>query len=109
MTKVIVDPGICGFPATIEVTATSDHTARVTITSDCEKAVKAGELLKEVDWFSLLRKQGETYPAYQDAVLDMKHISCPIPVAILKAVEAELGFALPKDVSFHFQKEPSSE
>jgi len=109
MTKVIVDPGICGFPATIEVTATSDHTARVTITSDCEKAVKAGELLKEVDWFSLLRKQGGTYPAYQDAVLDMKHISCPIPVAILKAVEAELGFAALGDVSFHFQKEPSSE
>lgn len=104
MTEVIVDPGICGFPATIEVTATSDHTARVTVTSDCEKAVKAGELLNEVDWFSLLKKQGETYDAYQDAVLNMEHISCPIPVAILKAVEAELGFAAPKDVSIKIQK-----
>lgn len=64
MTEVIVDPGVCGFPATIEVTATSDHTARVTVTSDCERAVKAGELLNEVDWFSLLKKQGETYDAY---------------------------------------------
>jgi len=109
MTKVIVDPGICGFPATIEVTATSDHTARVTITSDCEKAVKAGELLKEVDWFSLLKQQGESYSAYQAALQTVEHLVCPVPVAILKAVEAELGFAAAKDVSFHFQKEPSSE
>ena len=101
MTKVVVDPGICGF----EATALSDHTARVTVTSDCEKAVKAGELLKEVDWFSLLKKQGETYVAYQEAMQDMDHISCPILSAILKAVEAELGFAATKDVSFHFQKE----
>ncbi len=103
-TEVDVAPGICGFPATIEVAATSDHTARVTVTSDCEYAVKAGELLEEVDWFSLLKKQGKTYTDYQDAVLDMKHISCPIPVAILKAVEAELGFALPKDVSIKIKK-----
>ena len=104
MTEVIVDPGVCGFLATIEVTATSDHTARVTVTSDCEKAVKAGELLNEVDWFSLLKKQGKTHDAYQGVVQDMEHISCPIPVAILKAVEAELGFAAPKDVSIKIQK-----
>ena len=101
MTKVVVDPGICGF----EATALSDHTARVTVTSDCEKAVKAGELLKDVDWISLLRQQGETYAAYQKAMQDMDHVSCPILSAILKAVEAELGYALPKDVSFHIQKE----
>lgn len=37
-------------------------------------------------------------------MLNMEHISCPIPVAILKAVEAELGFAAPKDVSIKIQK-----
>jgi hypothetical protein len=105
MTKVVVDPGICGFMATIEVAALSDRAARVTVTSECEKAVGAGELLNEIDWFSILRKQGEGYSAYRDAMLDMKHVACPVPVAILKAVEAELGFALPKDVSFQIQRE----
>lgn len=105
MTKVVVDPGICGFMATIEVAALSDRAARVTVTSECEKAVGAGELLNEIDWFSILRKQGEGYSAYRDAMLDMKHVACPVPVAILKAVEAELGFAAAKDVSFQIQKE----
>ena len=58
MTKVVVDPGICGFIAIIEAVALSDRAARVTVTSECEKAV-----------------------------------------------EAELGFALPKDVSFQIQRE----
>ncbi|MBA7684200.1 hypothetical protein ES703_92590 [subsurface metagenome] len=39
-------------------------------------------------------------------MLDMKHVACPVPVAILKAVEAELGFAAAKDVSFQIQKKP---
>ncbi len=91
--------------ATIEVAAISDRAARVTVTGECEKAGGAGELVNEIDWFSILRKQGEGYSAYRDAMLDMKHVACPVPVAILKAVEAELGFALPKDVSFQIQKE----
>ena len=103
MTKVVVDPGVCGFIATIDVVALSSHTARVSITSECEQAVKVGELLREVDWFNLLKKQGESYSAYQDAVLNIGHISCPVPVAILKAVEAELGFAAPKDVAIRFK------
>ena len=49
MTKVVVDPGICGFIATIEATALSDRAARVTVTSEYEKAVEAGELLNEID------------------------------------------------------------
>lgn len=106
MIKVVVDPGICSFIATIEATALSDRAARVTVTSNCEKAVEAGALLKEIDWFSILRKQGDSYSAYRDAMLGMKHAACPVPVAILKAVEAELGFALPKDVSFKIQKKP---
>ena len=103
MTKVVVDPGICGFIATIDVAALSDHTARVTLTSDCESAIKVGELLKEVDWFSLLRQQGDCYSAYQAAVQNVGHITCPVPVAILKAVEAELGLASSKDVAIQFK------
>jgi hypothetical protein len=103
MTKVVVDPGVCGFIATIEVAALSAHTARVTLTSDCESAIKVGELLKEVDWFSLLRQEGDSYSAYLAAVQDIGHITCPVPVAILKAVEAELGLALPKDVVIRFK------
>ena len=106
MTKIVVAPGICGFVATIEANALSAHTARITVTSDCEKVIKAGELLKEVDWFSLLKKQGGSYSAYQEVAQNMDHITCPVPVAILKVAEAELGFAATKDVSFKIQKKP---
>jgi hypothetical protein len=31
------------------------------------------------------------------------HVSCPIPVSILKAIEVEAELALPTDVIIHFE------
>ena len=33
------------------------------------------------------------------------HLACPIPSALVKAAEAALTLALPKDISFSFGKE----
>ncbi len=104
MTIVTVDPGVCGFPAVIEVEAVSASRAKVRVKSDCEKAVEAGEALKEVDFFELFKREGDTYSVYRDTVFAMDHITCPIPVAIMKGVEAELGMAVPKDVSMRIDK-----
>ncbi len=34
----------------------------------------------------------------------VKHISCPLPAAILKAIEVEDGLAVPKDVRMKVEK-----
>jgi len=103
MTKVVVEAGICGFTATVEAVSLPAHKVGVTITSDCEDVAKIGEQLKEVDWPSLWKKQGDVDSVHQAALQSGGHITCPVPVAILKAIEAEAGLALPGDVTIQFK------
>jgi hypothetical protein len=44
-------------------------------------------------------------PVYVRGSVCLKHTSCPVPWCILKAVEAELGLAVPKDVTMKFERE----
>ena len=103
-TKLVVDAGICGNITTIDVVSLPDHKVKVSITSDCEGVSKMSEELKELDWMSLWKQEGDGYSAYQNASQCTKHFMCPVPVAVLKAIEAEVGLALPKDVVFSFKK-----
>ncbi|MBI4771144.1 MAG: hypothetical protein HY784_12220, partial [Chloroflexi bacterium] len=43
---------------------------------------------------------------YQSAARHIRHTACPIPAAILKAIEVEVGIALPRDVHIQFQPAP---
>ena len=102
-TKLVVDAGICGRTATIDVVSLPGHKATVTLTSDCEMVSKMGEWLKELNWLSLWERRGDGYSAYKAALRSIKDITCPVPVAILKAIEVEVGIALPKDIDFSFK------
>lgn len=102
-TKLVVDAGICGNTTTIDVVSLPGHKVTVTVTSDCEVVSKMGEGLKELDWLGLWKQQGDGYSAYKAASRSTRHFLCPIPVAVLKAIEVEAGLALPKDVTFSFK------
>jgi hypothetical protein len=103
-TKLVVDAGICGKTTTIDVVSIPGHKVKVSITSDCEGVSKMSEELKELDWMSLWEQEGDGYSAYKAASQCTQHFMCPVPVAILKAIEVEVGLALPKDVAFSFKK-----
>ena len=102
MTEVVVEAGICGFTATVKVTKLSNRKLGVVIASDCEILGELGNELQELDWPDALRSPGNTI-VYESAFRHIKHTACTIPVAILKAIEVEVGAALPKDVSIRFQ------
>ena len=103
MTRVVIEAGICGFTTTVKAVSLPSRKVRVTITSDCEDVAKMGGQLEELSWLDLLRKRGDGYSAYQAAIQKVKHITCPVPVGILKAIEVEAGLALPKDVAIQFK------
>ena len=102
MTKVVVDAGICGFSTAIEVVRLSARRVRIIITSDCEMVSKIGEQSKELDWQNIL-SQREGSLLYKSAFQCIRHIACPVPVAIIKAIEVEVGIALPRDVVIRFE------
>jgi hypothetical protein len=102
MTKATVDAGICGFTALIEVSRLSSQTLRVVVTSDWEMVSKMGEELTDIDWRDALN-QREDCLLYKSLQQHIKHVACPIPIAILKAIEVEVGAALPRDVVIRFE------
>lgn len=101
MTKVVVDAGICGFTTTIEVIRLSSRSVGITVASECEAVGKLGAQWREVDWAHALRRRGIPWSTNRREC--PTHVTCPVPVAILKAIEVEVGAALPRDVVIRFE------
>lgn len=102
MTRAVVNPGICGLNATIEVTEVGKRIIRVEITSDCEKVAKMSGSLPTLKQFDALKPQVDS-EVYRYASEYRLCASCPMPMAILKAIEVETGMALPSPVLVHFE------
>jgi hypothetical protein len=104
MTKVTIDPGICGFIA--EVTAAmDDEMCRLDIDCACEPIQEMAEALKQVDPMVEMGFFGDGPLVWRTFAEKIPHPSCPILAGILKAVEIEAGLALPKDASIKVTKE----
>ncbi len=97
MTRVIVKSGICGFISTVEVDRVDDESFKVVITSGCEMVTELGESLTEIDEGEVLKRHVDT-EVYKAASRCKLHTTCPVPMAVLKAIEAEAELALPRDV-----------
>lgn len=104
MTRVTVNAGACGFSATIEVEQVDRNTVRVTLHSACEQITAMSPDVVELSWRRDVFCKMTESRVYQSASQHLKHAACPIPAAILKAIEVEVGIALPKDVTIHFEQ-----
>jgi hypothetical protein len=102
MTKVVVNPGICGFVTTIEVTKEAKHRVSISINSDCEHMAELGKSLKELDVWDVLKPRADC-EVHRQASGHRLHSVCPVPIGILKAIEVEAGLALPRDVIIRFE------
>jgi hypothetical protein len=104
MTRVIIKSGSCGFTATVTAEKGADRTVRVTIESDCEQVRKMQDdigSLERLDAFKVFSDN----PVYRSAAKRLKHVACPVPSGILKALEVAAGLNLPKDASITFSRD----
>jgi len=104
MTKILIQPEACGMPVTVEVKKKDKKTFTVIITSECEMVTKLGSELPELDFMDAFKRLLDN-PVFAKGAACLKHVSCPVPSGILKALEVEAGLAVPKDVSIIFVKE----
>lgn len=98
MTRVEASPGVCGFTTTIIAEQDGDGQVKVTIDSDCDRIQAYAEGLTTIDPIRALYAPD----GGQDVACRGCHRVCLVPVAMLKAVEAEAGLALKKDGGFRF-------
>ena len=98
MSKVSVAPGICGLFTTIEAHVDDSFRAIVTIESDCAQVSQLARNLGQIYVFDELRAPLNESTVYHKAAECRLHTACPVPSAILKAIEVAAGLALPADV-----------
>jgi hypothetical protein len=105
MTTVVVNSGACGF--TITIKAKKGHEKKIAISLDtaCEMVQKMLADIASVDQRVTLVGFRDN-PVYLSAAKHLKHVACPVPSAILKAIEKETGLNVSKDVKIEFIREP---
>lgn len=104
MTRLTVTSGICGFSTT--VTAERQEGGKemsIKLESDCEMITAMDSELEPLDKMSVFIGFLAN-PVYKAASKHLKHTACPVPSGIIKALEVEAGFCLPKDASIVFEK-----
>jgi hypothetical protein len=104
MTKVIVNSGACGFTVTVKAVKGKERTISLSLDTACEMVQGMQGDIATVDrMVSLIGFRDN--PVYQSAAKHLKHVACPVPSAILKAIETEAGMNIPKDVRIEFVRE----
>lgn len=98
-----VDPGICGFPCVIKACKKGAREVSLKISgSDCEQIQRMAERLTTLSIKELFTPLSRN-PVYASAEKSGCHLSCAIPVAVIKAAEVALDLALPQDAHIKFE------
>jgi chaperonin GroEL (HSP60 family) len=103
MTKVVVNSGACGFTVTITAEKGSEKKIIVALDTACEMVRKMLADIATVDQRVTLTGFRDN-PVYLSAAKHLKHTACPVPSAILKAIEVEAGLNVPRDATIVFIK-----
>jgi len=101
---MVVSAGVCGFTTTVKAEKTNRKKVKVTLDTECEMVSNMGKDLETLDMMAVFTGFLDN-PVYRAAAKHLKHVSCPVPSAVLKAVEVELELALPRDVEMRFVRD----
>ena len=104
MTRVVVNAGACGFISVIRVEKAPGRSVDVAVESGCAMVQKmAAEIasLGRMDALTALLNN----PVYLAAGRHLKHPACPVPAAVLKAMEVAAGLNVEKDATIVFEKD----
>ena len=102
MATVRIIPGNCNFQTRVRVDRITRTRFNVRIETGCEKVVLLAGRIRELTLRDALCPPTQS-PLLEKAAESGLHVSCPIPVAILKAIEVEAELALPAYVIIHFE------
>lgn len=104
MTKVSINPGVCGMDCRVVVSKIDRMNLKIEVESKCPMVIKMSEQITEVNLRDALKKYGQSIVT-ERAAEHLAHAACPVPTAIIKAIEAESGMALPRNATITFETE----
>lgn len=101
MKKVIVQSGACGYLVIIKAVKGEDQKVRIALETDCEMVRKMQQDTSELERMDAFKGFLDN-PVYRSAAKHLKHVACPVPAGILKALEVETGLNIAKDATIVF-------
>ncbi len=105
MAKVKVEAGVCGFTTEILARQNSNSKVELDIKSTCPYVQALAEEYTEAEGMTEVFAPYSESQLFQKAKQQIKHAACPVPTAIMKAIEVSYGLALPTDVKMEIKKE----
>ncbi|MCQ2086213.1 MAG: hypothetical protein MJY54_02175 [archaeon] len=96
---VIVDAGVCKMKTTIQAIQQDDMMVGVKIESDCHNVLKMSWGIKSINPYTEIESQICKTDVYKRANDTLPHAACPVPCAIIKAVEVASGMGIKRDVT----------
>jgi len=105
MAKIVVTAGACGETVEATAKAVDDRYANVKIGKCCEYVERMKQALEAepLDGYKLMKGFAAS-EIYKSAGVCLPHVTCPVPAALHKLVELELGLAVAADVVIKIEK-----
>lgn len=101
--NIKVMPGPCKHETEIKATLTDEWKVVFEVTSKCSSVMRLAEALGEMDPMKNLSvKMGET-EVYTKANDTIPHTACPVPCAMIKAIEVASDMGIKRDVIFEIR------
>lgn len=97
--KVTVEPGVCRLNTVVYAEPSDDlMSVNVRIESECKFVRDFGAALKPIDPYTEFSLPMVENPVYKTASGTVQHSACPVPCAVLKAIEVAADLGLKRDV-----------
>ena len=102
-TRIEIDPGICGVPATVCVSTDDQRYVQIDLGSECELMRALNVRLEKLSPIDAVQELGPDESVILKTARSMSQSkgcceACVVPVAMSKAAQVAAGLALPKDV-----------
>lgn len=104
MTKVRITAGACGYTAVVKIHSLDKKKVHVSIITACRMLQQLNAELGVIDWTKGVFDRFCDSIIYKTAHKTLKHTDCPVPMAIIKAIQVEIKGAVSKDVVMKFEK-----
>jgi len=101
--EVCIFAGVCGFETKVNAETNGEYQTKLQFDTNCPNVKKMAAALDTVNVMDELFRKGQSQIMVA-AQQHLPHITCPVPIGALKALEASAGMALVKDVSITFTK-----
>ncbi len=101
MTLVHLKMDNCNFNTTITAQKIGEFEVRISIQSECDSIQSLQKTIERVSLHDIWSRRP---PLNLECHSKLKHPSCAFPIALAKAVEVELGLALPGEIMVKSEK-----